>query len=156
MHDLLTEADSERAHQRWLESEVAALFNESSFYPYTSLKYHTLLTAALVYSYEIGYSFEDLALIVDDPTTTIPHRTIFTSERFNLRLAASPNSRPYAPLGDSPQRSWATIWQSLNEHPLETATNRWQMVLDSNLRRIRSWSTALQYIEDFEAWGARP
>jgi len=26
------------------------------------------------------------------------------------------------------------------------------MTLDANLRRIQSWSTALQYLEDFAAW----
>jgi hypothetical protein len=31
------------AHEQWLESNVAAVFNESVYHPYTSLKYHTVL-----------------------------------------------------------------------------------------------------------------
>jgi len=49
--DLVTPDDPERLHARWLTSEVPAAFNESVYYPYTSLQYHTLLTAALLHNY---------------------------------------------------------------------------------------------------------
>jgi len=55
-------------------------------YPYTSLKYHTLLVAALVSNYEAGGTFEDLALVVNAPTTVVPHRTILSVDAFSLRL----------------------------------------------------------------------
>ncbi len=35
-------------HRAWLTSDVASGFNESIYYPYTSLKYHTLIVAALL------------------------------------------------------------------------------------------------------------
>jgi hypothetical protein len=35
-------------HQAWLEGDVVSAFNESTYHPYTSLKYHTLLVAVLV------------------------------------------------------------------------------------------------------------
>ena len=41
-------------HRAWLDSDVVAAFNESVYYPYTSLKYHTLLVAALVDNYRDG------------------------------------------------------------------------------------------------------
>jgi hypothetical protein len=37
----------------------------------------------------------------------------------------------------------------LESHPLNTDHDKYDMVLDANLRRIGAWSTALQYIEDF-------
>ena len=42
------------------------------------------------------------------------------------------------------------MWKRLEAHPLETAHDKYDMVLDANLRRIGAWSTALQYIEDFQ------
>ena len=47
VRDLLTENDPEAMHRAWLESDVVSAFNESVYYPYTSLKYHTLLVAAV-------------------------------------------------------------------------------------------------------------
>jgi len=52
-------------HEAWVASDVAALFNESVFYPYTSLKYHTLLAAALLDNYRAGFGFEELFVAVE-------------------------------------------------------------------------------------------
>jgi hypothetical protein len=135
-----------------LESDIAAWFNESVYYPYTSLKYHTLLVAVLVSNYEAGAAFEELALVVDAPATIVPHRTILAVDVFSLRLTTEADGRPSSGLGSRPTRSWASIWTRLPAHPLDTNHERWTMTLDANLRRIQSWSTALQYIEDFQEW----
>ena len=148
--------DAETAHARWLNSDVAAAFNESVYYPYTSLKYHTLLVAALLDTYQAGNDFADLRLIVDPAHERHPCRTVFSSERFALRISGETTDRPAARLGRRPSRSWASTWTRLTAHPLETDHDRYDMTLDANLRRIRSWSTALQYIEDFEQWRCRP
>lgn len=150
--DLLGVEDSELAHRHWLTSDIAAIFNESVYHPYTSLKYHTLLVAALLDAYRADHDFCDLRLIVDPPETIVPFRTIFTSDRFALRLTTTNSYRPTARLGNHPWRSWASVWNRLTDHPLDTNHNRYDMVLDANLRRIQSWSTALQYIEDFDEW----
>lgn len=152
VRELLTESDSELAHERWLKSDVAALFNESPYYPYTSLKYHTLLVGALYDAYRSGASFGDLTLVVDSLDELVPYRTIFTSDSFALRITPETDAHG-AGLGSTPQQSWASVWSRLPVHPLDT-TQKWQMTLDANLRRIRSWSTALQYIEDLFAWRA--
>ena len=88
-------------------------------------------------------------LITDSADTHITHRTIFAGERFALRLDV-PTDSGGADLGSEPARTWAHAWGQLPTHPLETDHDKHEMVLDANLRRIRSWSTALQYIEDFE------
>ncbi|GGL36184.1 hypothetical protein GCM10009037_19680 [Halarchaeum grantii] len=154
MHGLVTERDAERAHEQWLASDVAGWFNESVYYPYTSLKYHTLLVAALVRAYEEGSTFADLRLVVDPPESVVPHRTVFAGDEFALRITPESPKRPRIRLGDTPSRSWAGAWSRLPEHPLGTDDDAWAMVLDANLRRIQSWSTALQYVEDFERWSA--
>ena len=152
MSDLIDIADAQAAHQQWLTSDVAAGFNESVYHPYTSMKYHTLLVAALLDNYRAGHEFADLSLIVDYPDQIVPFRTVFDGERFALRIGVKADGHPAAHLGSCPWRSFASTWNRLTAHPLDIDHNKWDMTLDANLRRIQSWSTALQYIEDFEGW----
>ena len=152
VRELLAVENAAAAHKRWLRSDVAAAFNESVYHPYTSLKYHTLLVAALLDNYRDEYEFGDLRLVVNPADEVIPFRTIFDGERFSLYIDSDSNGQPSARLGTRPWRSWASAWNRLTSHPLDTDHNKFDMVLDANLRRIQSWSTALQYIDDFTAW----
>lgn len=154
--DLLTRSDPEAMHLAWLSSDVASGFNESIYYPYTSLKYHTLLAAALLHNYRDGHAFEDLLLIVDDAGEIKGFSTVYAGDRFSLRIDTETDGNPWARLGSRPWRSWSSIWTRLTAHPLDTARDEYDRVLDTNLRRIWSWSTALQYIEDLEQWGMSP
>jgi len=130
-----------------------AAFNEAVHYPYTSLKYHTLLVAALVDNYRAGNDYDDLWLVVDDPGEIVPHRTVCSTDRFSLRITSRNTSQGRATLGSRPWQSWAAAWGRVTEHPpIDTANDKYDRMLDANLRRIQSWSTALQYIEDFEMW----
>jgi len=149
---LLRVDDATAAHERWLSSPLAAGFSESVYYPTTSLKYHTLLVAALVDCYRSGAMFDELRLVVDSAERVVAHRTVFSSDRFSLRVTDDAGGAPSAPLGSRPERSWATVWQRLEAHPLDTASSRFDMTLDANLRRIQAWSTALQYLEDWSQW----
>ncbi len=149
--DLLTVDDAEAAHERWLTTDVAAAYNESAYDPYTSLKYHTLLVAALLDNYRSGRSFSDLQLVVDHPDEVVAFRTVFTGDQFALRIDGSRAKKSSTGLGDAPARSWASTWSRLPEHRLDVS-DRYGRVLNANLRRIRAWSTALQYVEDFEGW----
>jgi hypothetical protein len=148
VRELVTVQDPEAAHEAWLESEVAAVFNESVYFPYTSLKYHVLLAAALLSNYHAGASFEDLRLVVDDSSTVVAHRTVFTSSVVSLRLTGDPGGAPGASLGGGPARSFAAVWNRLPVQALPVDGSRWWRVVDAQLRRIRAWSTALQYLED--------
>ena len=152
LRDLLAVENAETAHERWLSSDVAAAFNESVYHPYTSLKYHTLLVAALLDNYDAGHDFEELRLIVDAAGGVVPCRTIYASDRFALRIDTDDWGRPSARLGSRPWRSWASAWNRLTGHPLDTDGDKWDMMLDANARRIQSWSVALQWFEDFAAW----
>jgi len=152
VRDLLAVEDAEAAHQRWLSSDVAAAFKELVYHPYTSLKYHTLLVAALLDNYTAGHGFSDLRLAVDPAGEVVPCRTIYTSDRFALRIDADDWGRPSARLGSRPWRSWASVWNRLTDHPLVTDGDKWDMMLDANARRIQSWSVALQWFEDFTDW----
>jgi len=150
--ELVTIENAQTAHERWLASNVAAAFNESVYHPYTSLKYHTLLVAVLLDNYRAENEFTDLRLIVDPADEIVPFRTVFDCDRFALRIDDNADGNPSARLGSHPWQSWASTWNRLTAHPLDTDHDKYDMTLDANLRRIQSWSTALQYIEDFEDW----
>jgi len=150
--ELIATDDPQLAHHRWLNSEVAAAFNESVYHPYTSLKYHTVLVAALLDNYRADNAFDELRLVVDPADEIVPFRTVYSSDRFALRIDVDDNGRPSARLGSRPWRSWASAWNRLTAHPLDTDGEKYDMTLDANLRRIQSWSTALQYIEDYTEW----
>lgn len=151
VQELLFSDDPIELHQTWLGHDVASMFNESVYYPYTSLKYHTLLVAALLDAYRAGHQFSDLLLIVDAADEIVPHRTIYAGDRFTLRLGTDPDGQPAARLGSRPWRSWAATWTRLTSHPLDADEDPFDRVLDANLRRIGAWSTALQYLEDMQS-----
>ena len=200
--------DPARLHATWLTSPVPARVNEAVHYPYTSLKYHTLLTAALLAAYRQGNAFDDLALVATHPGAAVgeededidgvgggergadspyhdahagpgaghdhyqvgappatpeaalaapavrPHETILYTPvlALHLRPTLTPDTDgPQGALvGTEPSRSFAATWRHLPSQPLPT-DERWAMCLDAQLRRIRSWSTALQYIDEFVA-----
>lgn len=169
--ELVTSDDPERLHARWLTSAVAGAYNESMYYPYTSLQYHVLLTAALLHNYRAGHAFEDSWLVATGPnldntsktdTATTrdpeaalaadevePHLTVLWTPDIALHVTATPGGRPAARLGDAPARSFADVWSRLPVHPIDTDGKRCWRVLDAQLRRIRSWSTALAFIDEF-------
>ncbi|MFD1641778.1 hypothetical protein [Halohasta litorea] len=161
---LVVSSNAERLHAQWVTSSVAAVFNESVFYPYTSLKFHTLLVAALLDNYRAGYDFDDLSLVATPGSPAAnngrgveaavgsdcvcPHRTVCWTPALALHVTGDPGDRPATRLGGFPARSFSDVWGRLPEHPVEVDSSRAARVLDAQLRRIRSWSTALQFIED--------
>jgi hypothetical protein len=169
--DLVTADNPEQLHAQWLTSRVAGAYSEAVHYPYTSLQYHTLLTAALLDAYRAGYAFEDLWVVAtapnlnDTPNTGTartrdpeaalaadavePHRTVLWTPALALHVTAAPGDRPAAPLGDAPARSFADVWSRLPAHPIDTDAGRRWRLLDAQLRRIRSWSAALAFIDEF-------
>jgi len=158
--------DPAELHAEWLLSDVAARFSESVYVPYTSLKYHTLLVAALLDNYLAGYAFDDLYVVAERPErgppaessdrvaaalaadVVVPCRTVLWTSEVAVRVTGDPpGAGAVASLGAGPARSFADAWSRLTRQPLNT-DREWVRVLDAQLRRIRSVSTALQYVED--------
>ena len=150
IRELIDLDDSVRLHRRWLGSDRAGALNESLFYPYTSLKHHVLLTAALLAAYRNGWVFGDLHLEARQSGEIQPHRTILHTPELSLRLTPDP-SGAHAPLGPHPAPNFADTWARLSGQPLAVDNERRWRLLDAQLRRLRSWSTALAYIEDYLA-----
>jgi hypothetical protein len=148
---LLAQTTPAQAHAWWLTSPEPALIAESIFYPYTSLKYHTLLVAALHHQYRDGAGFDELWCVIEPTGTVTPHETILATDAWALAITDTPAGRPAARLGETPARSFADVWARLSAHPFNPDDGRAWRVLDAQLRRIQSWSTALQYIAEFVA-----
>jgi len=162
----LIDGSPDELHAAWLTSETASLVNESVYLPYSSLKYHVLLVAALLDAYRAGHAFDELYLVAEptrespprdaqraarqqaalDVDWVVPHRTVLWTEATTMRLTTSPDG-PAAWLGLAPAESFADVWSRVSGSPLGRETQWWRHV-DAQLRRIRSWSTALQYLED--------
>ena len=165
--ELVVADDAARLHASWLTSDVASAFNESAYYPFTSLKYHVLLAAALLSEYRAGYSFDELFLTVGpgesaaadggveaalESEVVSGHRTVLWSPLATLAVTSDPGDRPAARLGSGPAQSFADVWSRLSGQPFDIGESRALMVLDAQLRRFRSWSTALQFLAEFVAW----
>jgi hypothetical protein len=154
LSELISIEDAEELHTAWLDSIVTSLFTESPYYPYTSLKYHTLLAAALLDNYQSGFEFDDLFLAVTPPGTdpeVVPHRTVLATPVFALHVTGEPGNRPAARLGDVPSRSFTDVWARLPATPVDADWEcRWG-ASDAQLPQIQSWSAALQFIEEFTA-----
>jgi len=166
---LVTPEDPECLHARWLTSEVPAAFNESVYYPYTSLQYHVLLTAALLHNYRARHAFEDLFLVATtpdvtpnadavstrDPKTALaadavePHRTVLWTPEMTLHVTATPGDRPAARLGDAGALVCGCLVASACAPVRHGMASGAGGSLDAQLRRIRSWSAALAYIDEF-------
>lgn len=152
LRDLVTIGDAVEMHRAWLDGRLPALFNEGAQFPYTSLKYHTLLVAALVDCHRSGLELDELGLQevpTDDPQ---PFRTVFRfvgdADLPPFRLDIGEHSvGETAKLGHSPTRNFNDVWSRLPTHPFGDGDRR-GMVADSTLRHIRAWSTALQYLDD--------
>jgi hypothetical protein len=154
-------------HASWLTSDVASRFNESVYFPYTSLKFHVLLVASLLDNYRAGYGFDDLYVVAERPErrpptdpdgdavgaalnadVVVPCRTVLWTAELAVRVTGDPPlTGSVASMGSGPVRSFADSWGRLTRQPLNM-DREWLRVLDSQLRRIRSFSTALQYVED--------
>jgi len=96
--------------------------------------------------------------VIDSGGEVIPHRTVYVddgTEGFTLRIEGDPGEMTAdasTRLGATPRRTWASTWTQLPVHPLQPDRDRFDRVVDANLWRITSWSTALQYLEDVTDW----
>jgi len=143
---LLEERPVVNTHSAWLQNDIVSGFNEAVYYPYTSLKYHTILVAALVWYYREGYEYDDLGLWVPEERQSGPH-VVFNSRQWQLCIA--PHERPHsAKLGSRPMQNFAEVWMRLPTHPWPDDPREEIKWIDAQLRRIQSWSTALQYLEN--------
>ncbi len=126
-------------HEKLLSDNILSNFNEITSMPYTSLKYHTLLTVALHYNYLIGRDLKDLYLNYYKETPKDKFIIIFRYDNHYFVINNDKNggrigSKATTNFGDTINRMGYSI--DLPDFIIE------------NLKRTRSWSIGLQYLED--------
>ena len=120
-----------------LEDRVVGNFNEVTSMPFTSLKYHTLLVCVLHYNYKQGRDFQNLYLHCIKEKPKDEYTVIFHFD--NIWFVVN-NDVTGAKIGAPSPYFGQTIGRLNNIHLPE--------FLIDNLRRFRSWSAGLQYLED--------
>lgn len=136
---------SEIIYRNLLKCELLSIFNESPDLPITSLKYHTILTAALHYNYMKKHSFKELYFgIMNLSDIEEIFEVIYCDENngkcFVIRASAD-KMEAFTQLG-VPKMNFGDAMSRLgNEVYIEKS-------LYANLRRIKAWSTGLQFYED--------
>lgn len=142
-------------HNQWLNNKILTGFNESYYMPYTSLKYHTLITTALVYNRLKNRDYSELYLVLKN-NGEVSYDTIFNYGGLHLKItslneAAEGDGTSKIPTLDrvphKEKRNFSKVWSNL------TKIKDISKHLDACLRQMNSWSTALQYIEDIKRFG---
>ena len=136
---LFEERDAFKLHASILNSKLLNLYAEARIFPYTSLKYHILLTCALYYNLRNGIKWNELYLC-ENCRTDHPFQIIYRDEAREWALL--PHSRGgMAKL--SPQ--FYTTW----ERRTKISFGGDHQIFDELLSTISSWTVALATIEDF-------
>ncbi|NVM54426.1 MAG: hypothetical protein HWN66_12045 [Candidatus Helarchaeota archaeon] len=138
--ELFKEKDAFKLHEAILTSKLLNLFSESKYFPYTSLKYHTLLTCALYFNLNQNHKLNELYLCENIPITS-PFQIIYHDK-----------SRTWAILPHNKEGSLTRIFArfySSWERRRELIFGGDYRILAGILSSISSWSTALAVIEDF-------
>lgn len=129
-------------HMKLLHDNIVSKFNETPPMPYTSLKYHTLLVCAIYYNHLNKEEFKNFYL---NYTTSTPKDQYIIIFNFLNHYLIINNDANGGHIGEFPTPNFGdTIGRMLStysHYPFPT-------FIIENLRRIRSWSIGLQYLED--------
>ncbi|MDP2846072.1 MAG: hypothetical protein Q8N79_08400 [Candidatus Methanoperedens sp.] len=128
---------AELLHMKLLGDKIIGNFNEITSMPFTSLKYHTLLVCTLHWNYKQGRDFQDLYLHCATKMPDEAYSIVFQYDDLCMFINDDPSG---AKIGAPAPFFGQTVGRLYNV-PLP------EFMVD-NLRRFRSWSTGLQYLED--------
>jgi len=134
--NLFSEKDPIKLHEKILDSNELNSFNEAQNHPFTSLKYHLLLTCALYYNLKRGHKWYQLHLH-ENPQKCNQFQIIYKdldSCREWVLLPSSGLSRVQAKFHDTWDRRLETIIEDES--------------IDNLLSRTASWSMALAIMEE--------
>jgi len=140
LSDLFSESDDIKLHQAILNSKLLNLYSEARSFPYSSLKYHILLTCALFYNLCNGFELNDLYLCENCPPKS-PFQIIYHD---SIRVWALVPQKEGALSKFSPK--FYTLW----ERRQKLSIGGDYQILDALLSLIGSWTVALALIEDFQ------
>ncbi len=140
---LFQEADPLKLHAAILRSKLLNLYAEACRFPYTSLKYHILLTCALYYNFKLGFGLKDLYLC-ENQSNDSPFQVIYRDA-----------SREWAILPQCPSKELSKIYQKFymtwDRRKYQNIGGEHQIFAEL-LSTIGSWTVALATLEEFMAF----
>ncbi len=134
---LETKESTQTLHNKLLKDKVISNYNEITSMPYTSLKYHLLITTALHYNILMKNDFKDLYLNYTKDIIE-PYSIIFNFNEHNFVIN---NDKKGSRIGYISTTNFGDTINRLYKLPFP------EFIVE-NLKRIRSWSIGLQYLED--------
>ena len=137
---LFKENDSLKLHSAILKSKLLNLYSEARQFPYTSLKYHILLTTALYYNLKNNYELKDLYLCENLPVES------------QFQILYKDNIREWAILPLRQQDGLSKMYPQFHktwDRRRKLSLGGDYRIFDEMLSTISSWSAALATLEDF-------
>jgi len=135
---------SEDMYKSLLNCNILSLFNESPELPFTSLKYHTILTTVLHYHYIYGFQFNELSFMIksiDNINEDNIYNTVLLDKKNDICFTIEHDIKNSKRIGVS-MMNFGNVISRIDDY-----LNIDEYII-SNLRRIKSWSTGLQYYDD--------
>ncbi len=139
--DLFKEGNAVKLHDAILHSKLVNLYCEAHSYPYSSLKYHILLTCALYYNLKHGSKVKNMYLC-ENSTAENP-----------LQIIYQDMERTWAFLPDHKHNGISRLWPKFHQswdYRKKISLGGDHRILAGILSYISSWTTALACIEDFQ------
>ncbi|MFX1293336.1 MAG: hypothetical protein ACFFD2_00560 [Promethearchaeota archaeon] len=138
--ELFKQSNAIKLHKTILQSKLLNLFCEARHYPYSSLKYHILLTNALYYNLKYNYKLKHLYLCENLPVES-PFQIIYKNDE--LTWAILPNHKK-----DGLSRIYPKFYNSWDYRKKLSLGGDYR-ILSGIFSFIGSWTVALALIEDF-------
>lgn len=135
VNQLFDETDPTKLHTKILNNKILNYYAESRCFPYTSLKYHLLLTTAIYYNLKNGFKLFKLYLSTNSNEIT-PYQKIFEYKGIKLFI--------------TPERGISRIYNNFSKTWMRrTKTLLNDRFINAILSQIKSWSCALVTLEDY-------
>ena len=138
--DLFKESNPYQLHEAILVSKLLNFYNEAREHPYSSLKYHILLTCAFYYNLQNNFQLKDLYLC-ENLLVDSPFQVIYQDAQRQWSLLPLQKARGMSRVWDKFHMTW--------RRRRRISIGGDQRVLDGLLSSIGSWTMALTTIEDF-------
>lgn len=141
VEDLFNQLDPMKLHASILQSKLLNLYCEARNYPYSSLKYHILLTCALFYNLKNSFHLNQLYLC-EDLSVDSPFQVIYQDEERIWSIMPGHKA-------DGLSRIWPKFHHTW-DYRVKLSIGGDHRILAGILSSIGSWTTALATMEDFQ------
>lgn len=137
--NLFQQLDVFKLHEAILSSKLLNLYNEAQMYPYTSLKYHLLLSCGLFFNLKQGFKLKDLYLCENSHNSS-PFQLIYKDSLREWSIRPNRKQDNLSKIHSSFHMSWDRRRKNYGGD---------FRFLEDILSSIGSWTVALAMLEDY-------